>query len=128
MSAESAEHIDRRFSSNPAATAGQQSQLASIREAVRSLAHFLDDALPAGRHKALALTHLEDVMFRATAAVEQAGGAPVGPVAPPGLTYTDSFDRSTLWPAWSGGQPRPGQTLSIAEAQQIMKQHGMGGE
>ena len=40
-----------------------------VRRDVRTLANRLNDSLPEGREKSLAITHLEEVMFWANAAI-----------------------------------------------------------
>ena len=42
---------------------------AQVRNECYELAEWLNDLLPAGREKALAITHLEEVMFWANAAI-----------------------------------------------------------
>lgn len=46
-----------------------QGGAAHVREQCRMLAHDLNDWLPEGREKALAITNLEQVMFWANAAI-----------------------------------------------------------
>jgi len=52
----------------------------ALHEAVRfdlgELAEYLDQALPAGREKAVAITKLEEVMFWAHAAIARSTGLP----------------------------------------------------
>lgn len=60
--------IDNRFAFHAANTAKQQLH-GGIRESCKKLAHTLNDLLPEGREKSLAITHLEEVMFWANAAI-----------------------------------------------------------
>ena len=60
--------IDNRFSYHPP-TPEKVTTHEQIRTECRDLAHRLDDLLPAGRDKALALTKLEEVMYAANAAI-----------------------------------------------------------
>lgn len=61
--------IDNRFDFHPATTAEKQNEHGSVRAACKELAHVLDGKVPPGREKALVLTHLEQVMFWANAAI-----------------------------------------------------------
>ena len=63
------EYIDNRFDFHPATTAEKKGQHGSVREACKDLAHFIDNQVPDGREKALALTNLEQAMFWANAAI-----------------------------------------------------------
>jgi hypothetical protein len=64
----SAADINNRFDYHPASPERITAHEA-IREACRDLAHRLDCDVPPSREKALALTHLEDVMFCANAGI-----------------------------------------------------------
>ncbi|WP_218020472.1 Acb2/Tad1 domain-containing protein [Rhodococcus zopfii] len=81
----SAADINNRFDFHPATTAEKRGEHTSIREACKTLAHTLDARVPGGREKALALTHLEEVMFWSNAAIARAGdpAAPDTPDAAP---------------------------------------------
>jgi len=64
--------IQRRFMA--AATSGppsdkQRETVKKLREATVLLAEYIDDLVPAGRNKSLALTALEDVQMRANRGV-----------------------------------------------------------
>ncbi|ASR85505.1 hypothetical protein SEA_SYRA333_4 [Mycobacterium phage Syra333] len=61
--------LEHRFSFHPADSIARQLAHEGVRGACKALAHYLDEALPPGRHKALAHTALEDVMHRANAAI-----------------------------------------------------------
>lgn len=65
----SQDDITNRFAFHPATTVEKQGQHGSIRFACLVLAQDLDDALPNGREKSLAITKLEEVMFWANAAI-----------------------------------------------------------
>ena len=61
--------IEHRFAFHAATTDEKQLAHGSARGLCRSLAMQLNDLLPDGREKALAITHLEEVMFWANAAI-----------------------------------------------------------
>jgi hypothetical protein len=61
--------IERRFAFHPATDDEKRSAHGSVRSLCRSLADDLDVRLPDSREKSLAITHLEEVMFWANAAV-----------------------------------------------------------
>ena len=61
--------IDNRFDFHPATTAEKRGEHGSVREAHKSLAHFVDAHVPPGREKALAITHLEQAMMWANAGI-----------------------------------------------------------
>jgi hypothetical protein len=61
--------IENRFAFHPADTEDRRVAHESVRATCKHLAHWLDDHLPDGREKSLAITHLEGVMFWANAAV-----------------------------------------------------------
>lgn len=61
--------LDRRFAYHPAATQERRDDHESVRDACRDLARHLNELLPEGREKALAITHLETVMFWANAGI-----------------------------------------------------------
>lgn len=65
------EAIDHRFSPHPVATDVAKFRTKQVYEGVNALAHNLNDLLPDGREKSLALTHLEDVMYSALAAIQR---------------------------------------------------------
>lgn len=65
----SAADIAHRFDFHPATTAEKRAEHGSVREACKSLGLFLDEHVPDGREKALAITHLEDVMHWANSAI-----------------------------------------------------------
>ncbi|KZM75738.1 hypothetical protein [Nocardia terpenica] len=64
----SAADITHRFTFH-IATADKHEQHESVRDACKTLALLLDEHLPESREKALAITHLETVMFWSNASV-----------------------------------------------------------
>lgn len=66
--------IENRFSYHAAITQDRQNQHETVRAWCLDLAYFIEDAVPDGREKAIALTKLEEVMFWANAAVSRQGG------------------------------------------------------
>lgn len=63
--------IDNRFSYHkPDEQACAKIQ--AIRDGLKEVAHFLNDSLPEGREKSLAVTHLEETMFWSSAAIARA--------------------------------------------------------
>ena len=62
------EDIANRFAFHAASTQEKRDEHTSIRQACRRLADELNERLPEGREKALAITHLEEVMFWSNAA------------------------------------------------------------
>ena len=65
--------IHNRFDFHPATTKEKQDAHGSIRQNCKRLAGFLNEVLPEGREKALAITKLEEVMFWANAAIARQG-------------------------------------------------------
>lgn len=61
--------IANRFDFHPASTEEKRNEHTSVRQACRRLADDLNDRLPEGREKSLAITHLEEAMFWANAAI-----------------------------------------------------------
>lgn len=61
--------IDNRFAFHPASTEEKRSEHASVRKQCWDLATFLNEKLPEGREKSLAITHLEEAMFWGNAAL-----------------------------------------------------------
>jgi hypothetical protein len=67
------EDIVHRFAFHASPTQEKRDEHTSVRQACRRLADELNERLPEGREKALAVTKLEEVMFWANAAVARAG-------------------------------------------------------
>lgn len=63
------EDIAHRFAFHAATTEEKRDAHTSVRQSCRSLADYLNEKLPDGREKALAITHLEEVMFWGNAAL-----------------------------------------------------------
>ncbi len=63
------EELANRFKFHPATTERRQVAHESIRTSCGHLAQWMNDHLPEGREKSLVMTHLEEVMFWANAAV-----------------------------------------------------------
>lgn len=64
--------IEHRFAFYPATTEEKRDEHTSVRQNCRQLADFINEKLPDGREKSLALTHLEEVMFWGNAAIARA--------------------------------------------------------
>lgn len=64
--------IDNRFDFHPATTEEKRGEHGSVRSACAELAHFINEHVPEGREKSLAITNLEQVMFWANAAIARA--------------------------------------------------------
>lgn len=65
----SIEEISHRFAFHAATTEEKRNEHTSVRWQIGNVAQFLDEKLPAGREKALAITKLEEAMFWANAAI-----------------------------------------------------------
>lgn len=61
--------IDNRFAFHAATTEEKRNEHTSVREHCRELATFINEKVPEGREKSLAITHLEEVMFWGNAAI-----------------------------------------------------------
>lgn len=64
--------IENRFAFHAATTEEKRDAHTSVRQQCRALADFLNERLPEGREKALAMTHLEEVMLWGNAALARA--------------------------------------------------------
>lgn len=67
--------IEHRFAFHAATTQEKRDEHTSVRQRCRALADELNERLPEGREKAVAVTKLEEVMFWANAAIARQGGA-----------------------------------------------------
>lgn len=65
----SPDDIANRFSFHPATDEEKKAAHGTVRKACWELALDLNERLPEGREKSLAMTHLEDVMMWANAAI-----------------------------------------------------------
>jgi hypothetical protein len=64
--------IEHRFAFHAASRQEKADEHTSARQGCRQLADKLNELLPEGREKSLAITHLETVMFWANAAIARA--------------------------------------------------------
>lgn len=61
--------IDNRFTYHPPLTANQRATYQSIRDIAKDTARFFDQYCPDSRELSLAITHLEEAVFWANAAI-----------------------------------------------------------
>lgn len=61
--------IENRFADHPASRSEKADEHTAARQGCRELAFLLDELMPDGREKSLAITHLEDVMHWANAGI-----------------------------------------------------------
>lgn len=80
--------LDNRFEFHAASSEEKRNEHTSVREQCRVLATALNE-IPEGREKSLAITHLEEVMFWANAAIARHSDAIPRPVQPRGKTWED---------------------------------------
>lgn len=64
--------IENRFAFHAATTEEKRDAHTSVRQQCRQVADFLNEKLPDGREKSLAITHLEEAMFWGNAALARA--------------------------------------------------------
>lgn len=64
-----AEDIEHRFAFHAATTEEKRDAHASVRQACRRLADYINESAPDGREKSLAITHVEEAMLWANAAI-----------------------------------------------------------
>ncbi len=74
--------IANRFQYHPADSDARKNAHEGVRIDCRTLADQLNDVLPEGREKALAMTKLEEVMFWANAAIARNPSSKINPAAP----------------------------------------------
>lgn len=67
------EDVEHRFAFHTATTEEKRDAHTSVRQQCRRLADFLNDKLPEGREKSLAITKLEEAMFWGNAALARMG-------------------------------------------------------
>ena len=63
------EDIEHRFAFHAATTEEKRDAHASVRQACRRLADYINESAPDGREKSLAITHVEEAMLWANAAI-----------------------------------------------------------
>lgn len=67
------EDIAHRFAFHAATTQEKRDEHTSVRQSCRQLADFINEHVPDGQEKSLAITKLEEVMMWANAAIARAG-------------------------------------------------------
>lgn len=67
------EDLNNRFAFHPASTQEKRNEHTSVRQHCLALASFINGNVPEGREKALAITHLEETMMWANAAIARQG-------------------------------------------------------
>ncbi len=65
--------LETRFAFHPATTDERREAHQAIRDACLDLALKINEAIPDGREKSLAITHLEETMFWGNAAIARQG-------------------------------------------------------
>jgi hypothetical protein len=75
MSAELTNDIENRFKFHPATDAEKRDAHGSVRNSLRTVAHYLAGVVPPGRERSLMLTHLEEAMFWGNAGLARAQSA-----------------------------------------------------
>lgn len=67
--------LNNRFEYHPPKDEGTKELHEQVRSTLLGVANGFNSALPEGREKSLAITHLEEAMFWANAAIARKGGA-----------------------------------------------------
>lgn len=67
--------IENRFAFHAATTDEKRDAHTSVRQACRRLADFVNENVPDGREKAVAITHIEDAMMWANAGIARSNPA-----------------------------------------------------
>lgn len=70
------EDIKNRFTFHPADTEVKQTQHEVVRQECHALAVLINETIPDGREKSLAITNLEQTMFWANAGIARPRSAP----------------------------------------------------
>ena len=63
------EDLEKRFTYHPPTTDAKVARYKAIRDTAHSFAHLINSAAPDGREKSLAITHLEEAVMWANAAI-----------------------------------------------------------
>lgn len=66
------EDLENRFAFHPAKTLTTQNAHGSVRNQCLVLAKYINETVPEGREKSLAITHLEEAMMWANAGIARA--------------------------------------------------------
>ena len=66
--------LENRFAFHPATDVEKQNAHTSVRNRCLILAQYINEAVPEGREKSLAITHLEEVMLWSNAAIARNNG------------------------------------------------------
>ncbi len=69
----SSRELEKRFSYHVPKDENTKAELNNARQHCLDLAYYLNIAIPEGREKSLAMTHLEEVMFWANAGIARNG-------------------------------------------------------
>ena len=86
--------LSNRFTFHAATTEEKRDAHTSIRQACRELAFRLNDKMPEGREKSLAITKLEECMFWGNAGLARMQSVPE-PTAPSGFHHGTTLRKDT---------------------------------